>query len=81
MQNQNTGSTPAQTGHQAHEQVSDPGQGVGGQDAPAQAGHQGSEGAFGQEAEHHPTPDGQVEAGQNQMSAGQTAEKSQMADD
>ena len=70
-----------QSGAIAHERVSSPGQGVGGQDAPAQAGHGQVPGAFGDELEHHPTPEGQVQAGQDQMAAGATAEKSQMPDE
>ena len=70
----------SQQGHIAHERVSSPGQGVGGQEAPAQAGHGQVAGAHGHEREHHPTPDGQVQAGQDQMSGGLTAEKSQMPD-
>ena len=81
MQDTNTETPQAQVGHTAHEQVSAPGQGVGGQDAPRQAGHGGSPGAYGTQHTHHPEPDGQVQAGQDQMSAGQTAAKSQMPDD
>ena len=80
MQNTTNDTENIQQGHSAHERVSSPGQGVGGQDAPSQAGHSGTPGAFGNEREHHPTPEGQVQAGQDQMAAGQTAEKSQRAD-
>jgi hypothetical protein len=71
----------SQEGTIAHERVSSPGQGVGGEEAPRQSGHYGEEpGAFGEQRQHHPTPDGQVQAGQDQMAAGQTSEKSQMPD-
>jgi hypothetical protein len=81
VQRDNKDTDNTQTGAIAHERVSSPGQGVGGQDAPRQSGHyQQVPGAYGAENRHHPTPGGQVQAGQDQMSAGQTAEKSQMPD-
>jgi len=81
MQQSDPGTNNTQDGAIAHEHVSSPGQGVGGQDAPRQAGHYNeTPGSFGNEDRHHPAPDGQVQAGQDQMSAGQTAEKSQMPD-
>ncbi len=83
-EDQNNPGTPdnnaVQNGAIAHERVSSPGQGVGGQEAPSQSGHGQEFGAFGNETEHHPAPGGQVNAGQDQMAAGQTAEKSQQPD-
>lgn len=82
MQGQNnTGSENTQQGAIAHERVSSPGQGVGGEDAPRQSGHYDKvPGAYGDEKVHNPAPEGQVQAGQDQTAAGQTAEKSQMPD-
>ena len=77
MQQNEAGTDNSQQGAIAHERVSSPGQGVGGQDAPRQAGHKQELGAFGDENKNRNEPEGQVQHGQDQMSAGLTVEQSQ----